>query len=70
MVDVVVAMNEPVSQAYDGRPRDPGPARPLLGWNPGGRLTDDLQQPDDGEGQEAVGIKITRVRPRTSSATS
>ena len=47
VVDVVVAVDEPVSQTDDRTPRDTGSARSLLGRNTACRFADNCEQSDE-----------------------
>jgi hypothetical protein len=58
VVDVVVAVDEPVSQTDDRKPRDTRSARLLLGRNAAARLANDFEQPDESKSQQAIGIQI------------
>ena len=61
VVDIVVAVNQTVSQTDDRRPRNTRSAGLFLLRNAAGRFTDDLEQSDDRKSQEAIGIQIAPV---------
>ncbi len=62
-VNLVVAVNKPVAEADDLRPRDLRVASALLLRQPGSGFTDDLQQSDQSQVKLAVAVEINSRLP-------
>lgn len=62
-VDVVVAVNQPVSKSDDGRPRDLGAPFSLRDGNTRCRFADDLEQANGSQRQHPVRVVQVAARP-------